>query len=63
MDRTTILCSKIVMNPKEADKIEPPKKGDEVSREEYNLIVKQKTDEMRDNWRRGGGRRDGRRGG
>ncbi len=63
VDRTTILCSKIVMNPKEADKIEPPKKGDEVSREEYNLIVKQKTDEMRENWRRGGGRRDGRRGG
>lgn len=64
VDRTTILCSKIIMNPKEAEKIEAPKKGDEVSREEYNLIVKEKTDEMRENWRRGGGRRgDGRRGG
>ncbi len=57
--RTTILCSKIVMNPKEADKIEAPKKGQEVTREEYNLIVKEKTDEMRENFRgRGrGGRR------
>ena len=57
--RTTMLCSKIVMNPKEADKIEAPTKGKEVSREEYDKIVKEKTEEMRENFRnrRGGGGR------
>ena len=43
MYRTTLLCSKIVMNPKEAEKIEPPKKGKEVTRAEYVKIVKEKT--------------------
>lgn len=61
--RTTLLCSKIVLNPKDAEKIEPLTKGKEVSREEFNKIVKEKTDEMRENWRggnrRGGGRRFG----
>jgi GLPGLI family protein len=59
--RTTLLCSKIVMNPKEAEKIEAPTKGKEISREEYVKIVKEKTDEMRENFRggRGGGRRFG----
>ncbi len=58
--RTTLLCSKIVMNPKDSEKIEPPKKGKEVSREEYVKIVKEKTDELRENFRGGG---NGRRGG
>jgi len=58
--RTMLLCSKIVMNPKEADKIEAPTKGKEVSREEYTKIVKEKTEEMRENFR---SRRGGRRGG
>lgn len=58
VDRTTILCSKIVMNPKEAEAIQPLKKGKEVTREEFNKIVKDKTDEMRENFR-GGGRRGG----
>lgn len=49
--RTTILCSKIIMNPKESEKIEAPTKGKEVSREEYEKIVKEKTDEMRENFR------------
>jgi GLPGLI family protein len=62
--RTTLLCSKIVMNPKEAEKIEPPKKGKEVTREEYTKIVKEKTDELRENFRgRGGNGGGGRRGG
>jgi GLPGLI family protein len=56
--RTTILCSKIVMNPKEADKIEAPTTGKEVTREEYNKIVKEKVEEMRENFQ-GGGRRSG----
>ncbi len=59
--RTTLLCSKIVMNPKESEKIEPPTKGKEVTREEYVKIVKEKTDEMRENFRGRGG--NGRRGG
>lgn len=54
--RTTLLCSKIVMNPKEAEKIEAPSKGKEVTREEYTKIVKEKTDEMRENFRNRGGR-------
>jgi GLPGLI family protein len=54
--RTTILCSKIIMNPKEAEKIEPPTKGKEVTREEYIKIVKDKTEEMRENFRGGRGR-------
>lgn len=58
--RTTLLCSKIVMNPKSADKIEPPKKGKKVSREEYTTIVKEKIEEMRENFQNSGGRRDGR---
>lgn len=59
--RTTLLCSKIVMNPKDAEKIEPPKKGKEVTREEYTKIVKEKTEELRENFRGRGG--NGRRGG
>ncbi|MAZ72179.1 MAG: ribonuclease Z [Flavobacteriaceae bacterium] len=62
MHRTTILCSKIVLSTKAGDKIEAPEKGDEVTREEYNKIVKEKMDEMRENFRGSGGR-GGRRGG
>ncbi len=62
VDRTTLLCSKIVLNPKEAAEINPPKKGSEVSREEYNKIVSDKTEEMRQNFRNRGGRGGGGRG-
>ena len=58
--RTTILCSKIVMNPEEKDIIKMPSKGKEVSKETYHTIVKKKTEEMRENFRRGGGRPGGR---
>lgn len=57
--RTTLLCSKIVLNPQEAEEITPPKKGDKVTREEYNLIIKEKMEEMRENFRGRGGRRGG----
>jgi len=64
MHRTTILCSKIVLSTKAGEKIEAPDKGDEVTREEYNKVVKEKMDEMRENFRGSGGRRGGgRRGG
>lgn len=57
--KTTLLCSKIVMNPKDADKIEAPKKGKKVTREEYIKIVKDKTEELRENFQNSGGRRGG----
>ncbi len=57
--RTTLLCSKIVLNPKEQEKIVPPSKGKGVTREEYNKIIKEKMDEMRENFRGRGGRRGG----
>ncbi len=49
--RTTILCSKIVMNPNELAVIKIPKKGKEMTRKEYNAIVKKKVEEMRENYR------------
>lgn len=59
-DRTTILCTKIVMNPEEKEDIEKPKKGEEVTQAEYNEIITKKMQEMRDMYggRRGGGRRN-----
>ena len=56
-DRTTLLCSKIVMNPKDLPSIEAPSKGTVVTQEEFEGIVKEKTQEMRDNWRNRSGRR------
>ncbi|WP_434036988.1 GLPGLI family protein [Formosa sp. 4Alg 33] len=47
-DKTTILCSKIVLNPKEKDEIKVPKKGKEVTQAEYDQIVKKKLEEMRE---------------
>ncbi len=60
--RTTMLCTEIVLNPAEKVEIKAPKKGDNVTREEYNAIVKKKTEEMRERFRngRGGGRGRGR---
>lgn len=58
-DKTTILCSKIVLNPTEKGTIKRPTKGKEVNKEEYTKIVKKKTEEMRANFRRGGGRPGG----
>ena len=57
-DKTTILCTKIVMNPEEKEDIEKPHKGDEVTNAEYNDIVTKKMQEMREMYggRRGGGR-------
>ncbi|MFD0993741.1 GLPGLI family protein [Tenacibaculum geojense] len=55
---TTVLCTEVVLNTKEKLEIEEPTKGEEVTREEYNSIVKKKMEEMREMWRgrRGGGR-------
>jgi len=56
-DRTTMLCTKIVMNPKDKESIDKPKKGDVVTRDEYNKIMKDKIEEMREMY---GGRGRGR---
>jgi GLPGLI family protein len=52
-DRTTILCTKIIMNPAEKDNIDRPKKGDLVTQEEYTKITTDKMHEMRDSRGRG----------
>lgn len=59
-DKTTILCSKIVMNPEEKEEINKPKKGDEVTQAEYNEIITKKMQEMREMYsgRGRGGRRN-----
>ena len=46
---TTMLCSKIIMNPDEKSEIEAPKKGKEVTKNEYQEIIASKMKEMRDN--------------
>ncbi|WP_375239459.1 GLPGLI family protein [Aurantibacter sp.] len=48
-DNTTILCSKIVINPEEEIEIVIPNKGKEVSKQEYQDIVLQKMKEFRSN--------------
>ncbi|AXT19013.1 GLPGLI family protein [Flavobacteriaceae bacterium AU392] len=64
-DRTTILCSKIVINPGEKEEIKVPSKGKEVTKTEYTEIINKKMIELRENFRgRGrGGNGGGRRGG
>tara|TARA_R110000850_G_scaffold203228_1_gene329527 strand:- start:148553 stop:149431 length:879 start_codon:yes stop_codon:yes gene_type:complete len=59
-DRTSILCSKIILNPKEAEEIKKPSKGEKVSQEEYQKIVKEKVEEMQEMY--GGQRRGSSRG-
>lgn len=58
-DRTTILCSKIVINPKDKENINEPNKGKEVTQKEFNETMLKKVEEMRENFRAGGSRRRG----
>lgn len=44
--KTTILCSKVVLNPKEKAEIKAPTVGKEVSQKEYDEIVIKKMEEM-----------------
>lgn len=53
-DKTTILCTKIVMNPEEKETIKKPEKGEEVTQTEYTEIITKKIQEMREMY---GGRR------
>lgn len=45
--KTVILCSKVVLNPKEKVVIKAPTKGKVVSEKEYNKIVADKMEEMK----------------
>ncbi len=58
-DRTSILCSKIILNPKDSETIKKPTKGNKVTLQEYKKVVKEKTEEMQEMYggqRRGQGR-------
>lgn len=54
---TTILCSKVVLNPKEEINLEMPDKGEEVTRKEFADITEEKTQEMMNRY--GGGKNRG----
>ena len=56
-DKTTMLCTKIILNPEDKATIKKPSKGKEVTKEEYVDIATSKFQEMRENFRRGGGSR------
>ena len=47
-DNIQILCTKIVMNPKEKTEIAEPTKGKVVTQKEYDKIFEEKTKEMRE---------------
>jgi len=55
--KTIILCSKIVLNPKDKKEIKAPKNGKIVTQKEYDDIVAKKMEEMRE--MNGGNRRGG----
>lgn len=46
---TTMLCSKIIMNPSEKTEIEAPGRGKEVTKKEYQETITNKMREFRDN--------------
>lgn len=46
---TTMLCSEIVINPKEREKIEAPEKGKEINKKDYRSTIVGKMLEMRNN--------------
>lgn len=48
-DNTTLLCTEIVLNPKERVIIEAPSKGKEINKENYITTVQNKMVEMRNN--------------
>jgi GLPGLI family protein len=58
--RTTMLCTEVTISSKEVLEIEEPKKGKEVSREEYIKIVKVKTAELKERFQSRGNRGRGR---
>ncbi len=57
--KTIILCSKVVLNPKEKTEIKAPSKGKTVSQKEYDDIVVKKMEEFREMNQGPGGRGGG----
>ena len=46
---TTILCSKVVMNPKDKNEIKAPNKGQEITKTDYQKTIVEKMKEFRNN--------------
>lgn len=46
---TTLLCSKLTLNPKEKFTIKPPKKGEKVTQAQFDKIMEKKMLEMQEN--------------
>ncbi len=46
---TTLLCSEIIINPKERREITPPSKGKVINKKDYRSTIIEKMAEMRDN--------------
>lgn len=56
--RTTMLCTEVTISKEQTVAIQEPKKGKEVTRDEYNIIIKEKTEELKERFQnRRGGRR------
>lgn len=55
----TVICSKIVLNPKSASKIVEPDNGKEISQEAYDKIMEKKMKEMEERFRSNNRGRDG----
>ena len=57
-DKTIILCTKVVINPKDKIKIKAPSKGKVVTKSEFEKIAEDKAKEMEEMYqgRRSGGR-------
>ncbi|WP_417590939.1 GLPGLI family protein [Owenweeksia hongkongensis] len=53
---TVILCSQLVLNPKEKVTIEEPKTGEEVTRKEFKEIATKKMEQMKEMYGGGGSR-------
>jgi len=48
-DNTTMLCSKIVLNPEEKVEIKAPKRGQEITKEAYQKTISERMKSFRDN--------------
>ena len=47
-DNTTILCSKVVLNPKNKTEIKKPKKGKKVTKKEHESLIAKQMEQMTD---------------
>lgn len=47
-DDTTILCSKITLNPKTRSEIKRPKRGKKVTKKEYDSLIEKQLEKMKD---------------